>query len=325
MEHLNLGMITQIPLDCMHLVDLGVMRKFLLRLINKKICFQEPIGNMQNVSKKLISLRRLIPSEFARKPRSLDDISYWKATEFRQFLLYTGIVVLKDELHEDVFYEFLLLHCSYRMICCPKQCSNNLRTIETLLNLFVENFPIIFGENSLSYNVHNLTHLKETFELIGNPTENSCYPFENYLQSLKKCVKRPSKILEQVFRKVVEEKFCIKEKMKGLNLLENKFYFNNSCLTTKAPDNICYIEPGIPVQVQGFSQENGGTLVGRKFLNIQSFFKEPCDSITLGIFLVDSNISDDIDYFQLSEIECKAVKFPFKKQTVLIPILHACL
>jgi len=35
-ETLHVKMVTQIPLDCMHLIDLGVMRKFLDRLITNK-------------------------------------------------------------------------------------------------------------------------------------------------------------------------------------------------------------------------------------------------------------------------------------------------
>ena len=39
------------------------------------------------------------PREFARGPRTTADLLRYKATEFRQFLLYTGPVVLLNKLH----------------------------------------------------------------------------------------------------------------------------------------------------------------------------------------------------------------------------------
>lgn len=36
----------------------------------------------------------------------------WKATDFRQFLCYSGIYVLKDNLEENVYYHYLLLCCA---------------------------------------------------------------------------------------------------------------------------------------------------------------------------------------------------------------------
>lgn len=83
LEHLNLSMVTQIPLDLMHLIDLGVMRKFLLRIVNRKLRLKVSKENVGNISQKLLKIQKCVPKEFARKPRSLDDLSHWKATDFR--------------------------------------------------------------------------------------------------------------------------------------------------------------------------------------------------------------------------------------------------
>lgn len=56
------------------------------------------------------------PSEFARKTRSFEEVIRFKATEVRQFLLYTGIVLLKGFLSEDAYTHFLKLSMAYRLL-----------------------------------------------------------------------------------------------------------------------------------------------------------------------------------------------------------------
>ena len=65
-------------------------------------------GNVEAVSKKLIELKPLVPKMFARKPRGLAEVDRWKATEFRQFLLYTGKIALNGILRPDLYEHFLV-------------------------------------------------------------------------------------------------------------------------------------------------------------------------------------------------------------------------
>ena len=75
---------------------------------------------MSELSNSLLELSASIPSEFARKPRSLREVDRWKATEFRQFLLYTGPVVLAQNLNKEVYDNFMLLFCGITILICPK-------------------------------------------------------------------------------------------------------------------------------------------------------------------------------------------------------------
>lgn len=54
--------------------------------------------------------------EFSRKPRSLEDLKYYRATEFRQLLLYIGPIVLQGLLDHDIYLNFLILHVSLRIL-----------------------------------------------------------------------------------------------------------------------------------------------------------------------------------------------------------------
>lgn len=73
-----------------------------------------PINQISD-SLKLQSIN--IPGEFCRKPRSLVEAKRWKATEFRQFLLYTGRVVLKSILDKKIYLYFMSLHVAVRILC----------------------------------------------------------------------------------------------------------------------------------------------------------------------------------------------------------------
>ena len=86
-----------------HLVSticLGTTKKLLMIRVGKDTTFNRGryrITNLHDMNYRIDFLYKLIPSDlFARRPRKVDHVSYWKATEFRLFLLYTGHIILKD-------------------------------------------------------------------------------------------------------------------------------------------------------------------------------------------------------------------------------------
>lgn len=186
LEKINLNMIRQVPLDPMHVIDLGVTRKMLSKLMKNKVNEKISISNKENISKLLVSLKKHITKDFTRLPRGLDELANWKATEFRQFLLYTGVLVLKNHVGDDFYYTFLVFHCAIRLLSCPKNFENNIAAAEDLLKLFVENFSVVFGPQNITYNVHSLLHICECVRQHGLLYNFSAYDFENHLQMIKK-------------------------------------------------------------------------------------------------------------------------------------------
>nr|CAI5823835.1 unnamed protein product [Callosobruchus analis]CAI5849544.1 unnamed protein product [Callosobruchus analis] len=113
----NFGMVTQIPLDYMHLVCIGVVKKMIGFWLNGKLSVRIRHQKVLALSEKLrvISLRPNIVKEFARRPQAIQTYSKWKATELRQFLLYTCPVVLKDILPMYMYNHFLSLHIAINL------------------------------------------------------------------------------------------------------------------------------------------------------------------------------------------------------------------
>ena len=94
----------------MHLVCMGVMRRLLYLWTKGPLPSRLKSSTIDEISSALIGLQGFIPKEFARKPRSLRDIDRWKATEFRQFLLFTGRVAVRGKLSESMYHNFMLVH-----------------------------------------------------------------------------------------------------------------------------------------------------------------------------------------------------------------------
>jgi len=92
----------------------------------------------------------------------LFEFSTWKATELRQFLLYTGPVVLLNNIPTIMYRNFLLLSVSMRILLSPALCSSdNCDYAEEILKLFVTDFAAIYGNEFVSYNIHSLIRLAQ--------------------------------------------------------------------------------------------------------------------------------------------------------------------
>ena len=142
-----------------------------------------------------------MPRVFARQPRSLIELERWKATEFRQFLLYTGPIVLRNVVADKTYTHFLALSIAMSIMLDVNTAGRNayLAYAQQLLQYFVNNCKHVYGETFAVYNVHSLLHLHEDVSFYGcSLNEISCFPFENFMQHLKKLVRNGNNPVAQV-------------------------------------------------------------------------------------------------------------------------------
>lgn len=258
---LSLDITTIVVLDYMHCVCQGVMKRLLEFWVRGK----KPIRIIEEkkdiISLSLLNIRKFVPSEFARLPRSLNDLEYWKATEFREFILYIGVIVLKSNLKKDLYDHFLLLFVSIRILCSNdiSQKYNNLAS--KLLKTFVQNYSSIYGPQFINYNVHSLIHLPFFTNLHGSLDNFSAFKYENYLQFLKKSMKCCKYPLSEIKNKIIASEgeelltnftddgnllksFKVNEKISNFNFI---YYYqinlksNNFVLSCSNPKDQCII------------------------------------------------------------------------------------
>lgn len=173
------------------------------------------------ISESLVNMRQRLPKEFSRKPRSLTEVSHWKATELPLFLLYTGLVVLFGQIPQKMYHNFMLLSVSMRILLSPNLCANYSNYVQELLLLFVMNVAKIYGKEMIIHNSHNLIHIVEDAKKYGHTYNISCLPFENFLGKLKKMVRCPQNPVAQIVRRISEKSLA--EQGSQRNVHENPY------------------------------------------------------------------------------------------------------
>jgi len=305
----QLCLISSFPLDYMHLHCLGIMKKMILLWLNGKPPFKLSAFKIAQISENLINQSKNIPVEFCRKPRKLEEANCWKATEFRQFLLYSGIIVLQGVLPRRYYGNFLALQLSTFILCNPDADETQLIYAHSLNKYFVKTFKILYGIEHVVHNIHNLLHVVDDVRIFGSLDSYSAFPFENFLQTIKKIIRKPSCPIQQVINRFFEANVAninivsrIK-KNKGPNkkhnngpLVDNEsidlqyseYQFPNFVLKASSPNNVCGLRNGHIILIENFvlTSTNQMCLIGKRFLEIDNFFIDPCPSSNLRIFKV---------------------------------------
>lgn len=185
------------------MVCLGTVRKLILLWMKGPNTISYPSWKIKEISSYIQIIKNKMPSDFARKPRNLDEVHKWKATEFRMFLLYYGIIVTKPALKDQHWNNFFNLSISMIILLNPDH-SKYLNIARELLDIFVKDFEIIYGRYLISHNIHGLTHLYDDYEKFGPLDNCSAFSFENYMGCLKRILRKPHKPLEQIIKRYNE-------------------------------------------------------------------------------------------------------------------------
>ncbi|KAF0732237.1 Uncharacterized protein FWK35_00018847, partial [Aphis craccivora] len=188
----SFGSVSCVPLDYCHVVCLGVMKKLIYLWVKGPRFLKLKPSDITVISEKLIEMQQYTPKDFARKPRALSEFLNWKATEFRQFLLYTGPVVLKSVLKSEYYDHFIILHVSISILVNSELIKNEhfITYSHKLLQMFVFKFQNLYGEYLVSHNVHNLLHLSDDVKKYGALDVFSAFKFENNMMFVKKLLQK---------------------------------------------------------------------------------------------------------------------------------------
>lgn len=347
----NFDLVCNIPLDYMHLVCLGVTRKLLYMWLFGELKVRLQHRKVEAISLQLEQVLKLyVPCEFVRKTRSLAFVKLWKATEFRNFLLYIGPVALKPYLKKNLYNHFLTLHVAIRILC-SLMFQNLIDYAQELLQYFVSSFALLYGTYNISYNVHGLIHLVQDVKKFGPLDCFSSFKYENYLQMLKKLLKKHDKPLEQVIRRYIEHEQNNSNKEKtSLNITSSGFKIDSTSTHVNGPliegccnpqykkiksltatvridtlaDNCCGLTDGSIVEIKNIAyhkKRNINIIIGNQFCQKEDLYNIPCASSLIGIFKVHE--LSELKIWPIESIKIKYVKLPLDNSNFAVfPLLH---
>ena len=307
----SVNMIDDFPLDYLHQVCLGVMKKLLLlwKRGPRTLC-RLSAASISRLSTRLIDMRQNIPREFARKPRSLDEIDRWKATEFRQFLLYTGQFVLKDILPEANYHHFMSLSVALCILVNHGLVVQHHHYTHQLLEHFVSKGSQLYGAELLVYNVHSLLHLERDALKFGDLNKCAAWNFENYLKCLKRKVRTGKSPAVQLVKRIMESTNDVDE----LPAQQHK-------IRCTRPDNAYTTNSGKYCEVVKIVNERESTYQCRVYHAPEALFMQPCDSHFLGICKFrDTNYAIQILHSGILTGRCIMVQRG--SDVIFLPLLH---
>ncbi len=340
LNRLNLGMVSQFPHDYMHLVCLGVVKRLITMWISGPLHVRLGGRMISCISDKVNAMKDYLPREFLRKGRSLQEVERWKATEFRTFLLYTGPVVLRDLLTDCLYDNFMLLFVGITILCSADLSSDYCDFADEILGLFVNHFSSAYGPEYVVYNIHGLVHLGTHVKRFGSLHRFSSFPFENYLKTLKKMVRKPSQPLPQAIRRITEKLHIIKavhakdiyckgkhnrgpllEDMEATECVQyRELHMVEYVLRTKRPDNAIQVQDDICI-IRNIVTHNGTRkIVCQKFRAKDNFFTYPVNSSRLNIWFVHK-VNQHLFVISPEQISSKMVLLPYKDGFIAIPLL----
>lgn len=203
---LPIDMILDFPIgDVLHLCDFGCTKRLTRAWMDGDLAYNRKwsIHEKREISIFLNGLRQ--PKEMNRHIRGIDEIHYWKAKEFRVFLLYTSIVILRKYLPKNVYQHFLCYFCAITIFSSEHHLKDLIEVGNSCMKQFLEHFKTFYHSHFIQSNIHNLSHLVDDVKLFGPLNTFSTYPFESKLFKIKGLIRNGKSPLSQIGKRIKEQ------------------------------------------------------------------------------------------------------------------------
>lgn len=149
--------------------------------------FKDMAYSLYNKLDSIISrMEKIRPPNFIRRRlRPLNQLSYYKTSEYKNWLLYYSVPLLHDLLPAKFFdHYFKLVHAIY-LLNLNSISKDQIQLATKLLDEYTSDYGALYGNHLKVPNFHSLYHLAESVTNLGPLYEMSCFALESLLGLMK--------------------------------------------------------------------------------------------------------------------------------------------
>ena len=149
-------------IDYMHASLLGTTKHLLNMWVSnnsrsKEYYLGQKLKNIDNI---LLLIK--YPTEFPRQQRSISHhLQFFKASEFRNFLFYAGLPVLRYFLPTTYYNHFVQYVVIMRLLCDKTILTADIIQSFKLIEKYIEKFEILYGKENMTFNLHSHLHFPQ--------------------------------------------------------------------------------------------------------------------------------------------------------------------
>lgn len=191
----HIDITTGIPIDYMHAILEGVTKQFCLMWFNSK---NHRSSFYLGRFAKQIDSKFKPPAQFHRSPRSINNIRLWKAAEFRVWLLFYSVPVLRHFLPAEYLHHWCLLVFATHLLLSKNLPRVNIQVAEDSLRIFYKLIPDLCGDAACTANVHSLIYVTKFVKLWGPLWTHSLFGFENMNGHVRRLFHGSRQVLDQL-------------------------------------------------------------------------------------------------------------------------------
>lgn len=344
-EILEILGVSEAPLDGMHLIYACVARRILFWFNSDTVNYKFRLSSAQieMVNNLLEVAASTKPVEFARPVRDIKSYKNYKCTQLRQFLLYVGIVALRNVLTKFQYEHFLLLVIGIRLLSDEKRFKQNNDTARSMLREYVDILAKKYGKWRVVYSMHNLIHLPDEVLTQDEPLDKfSMWDFETANSGLKEFTKRQGVYLQQGYNRTIEKythrfnnklpekKYPMVQFQTGCEYgdgnIEKKYFARvlfQKFMIDASPANRWFLTKS--GEVGRFEQsvlvKENIRIQGRFFIRKFNYFDRPLKSSLLNIYECNKNDLSILYEFDVGQIESKMFMINNVEFLIFVPLL----